>query len=139
MPDQDKNTFHIEGRVKKAVESPRDGGVEYKIVVEVDGAAYNSADPYKKGCLEIAARVTGGGDPWAALARNKLYAFDGTIEHVHDDESERRVLRATDARRIDKVDHGSVKWDDCMRPVEWYDEEGNVPPLWLEEDGGACG
>lgn len=137
MPDLDKNIFHIEGRVKEVIESPRGGGVDYKIIVEVDGAAYNSTNPHEKACLDVVARGTGGDDPWAELARNKLYAFDGTVEHARDDGSEPAFL-ATEAHRINKVDHGSVKWDDHMRPAEWYDEEGNVPPLWFEEDGGAC-
>jgi hypothetical protein len=45
MSDQDKNTFHIEGRVKKVVKGPCDGGgIDYKIIIEVDGAAYSSTN-----------------------------------------------------------------------------------------------
>ena len=140
MPDLDKNMFHIEGRVKNVIEKPRARGIEYKIIVEVDGTASDGEKRNEKTCYEITARGSSGNNPWPGLARNKLYAFDGAVERERDDGRD-NVLLATGAHRIKKVNHGRARLDDkYMRSVEWYDEEGHEPPLWFEKNvNGACG
>lgn len=130
LEEQNNNTFHIEGRLKNVTKIPCDDGVEYEILVEVDGTESDGGDRYEKGYATVTARED---DPWTNLPKMKLYAIDGTIRQ---EEGGKAVYLASDVRRIKKVNHGRVKFDEDMRPVEWYEDERNEPPLWRKDREG---